>query len=65
MNSENRENFKPYILILKLTDKIDLRRCEKSIALSNLSYYSTSKNIKKSYNNIKLKVSAPAWNDQF
>ena len=65
MNSENRENFEPYILILKLTDKIDLRRCEKSIALSNLSYYSTSKNIKKSNNNIKLKVSAPAWNDQF
>ena len=65
MNSENRENFKPYVLILELTGKIDLRRGEKSIALSNLSYYSTSKNIKKSNNNIKLKVSAPAWNDQF
>ena len=65
MNSENRENSKPFVLILELTGKIDLRRGEKSIALSNLSYYSTSKNIKNSYNNIKLKVSAPASNDQF
>ena len=35
MNSEDSRASK-YVLILKLTDKLDLRRGEKSIALSNL-----------------------------
>ena len=63
MNSENSKTSEPYVLILKLTDKLDLRRGEKSIALSNLSIYYTWKNIKKSYNN-KFKISAPTWNDK-
>ena len=46
MNSENKEYPEPHVLILKLTDKLDLRRGEKSIALSNLSIYYTWKNIK-------------------
>ena len=46
-----------------LTDKIDLRRGEKSVALSNLSIYYTWKNIKISYNNNKFKISAPTWNN--
>ena len=46
MNSENSKTSKPHVLILHLTDKIDLRRGEKSIALSNLSIYYTWKNIK-------------------
>ena len=53
------------IFITDLTDKIDLRRGEKSIALSNLSIYYTWKNIKTSYNNNKFKISAPTWNDKF
>ena len=57
MNSENSETSKPHVLILIVTDKIDLRRGEKSIALSNLSIYYTWKNIKKSYNNNKFKIS--------
>ena len=52
----------PHILILKLTDKLDLRRGEKIIALSNLSIYYTWKNIKSSHNNNKFKISAPTWN---
>ena len=32
MNSENSKTSKPHVLILKLTDKLDLRRGEKSIA---------------------------------
>ena len=59
MNSENSKTFKPYVLILKLTDKLDLRRGGKIIVLSNLSIYYTWKNIKGSYNNNKLKISAP------
>ena len=58
MNSENSKTFKPYVLILKLTNKLDLRIGEK-IALSNLSIYYTWKNIKSSYNNNEFKISAP------
>ena len=39
MNSENSNISEPYALILKLTDKLDLRSDEKSIALSNRSIY--------------------------
>ena len=58
MNSEDSETSKAHVLILKLTDKIDFRRGEKSIASSNLSIYGTWKNIKNSYftiliNNLK------------
>ena len=48
MNSENRKTSEPHILILRLTDKLDLRRGEKSIALSNLGTYYKWKNIKSS-----------------
>ena len=63
MNSENSKTSEPHVLILKLTDKSDLRRDEKNIALSNLSIYYTWKNIKSSYNSNKFKISAPTWND--
>ena len=65
MNSKNSKASKPHILILKLTNELDLRIGEKIIALSNLSIYYTWKNIKSSYNNNKFKISAPAWNDKF
>ena len=65
MNSESSKTSEPHVLILKLTDKLDLRRGEKIIALSNLSIYYTWKNIKSSYNNNKFKISAPTWNDKF
>ena len=65
MNSKNSKTFEPHILILKFTDKLDLRRCQKSIVLSNLSIYYTWKNIKSSCNNNKFKISAPTWNDKF
>ena len=62
MNSENSKTFEPYVWILKLTDKLDLRRGKKSIVLSNLSIYYTRKNIKISYNKSKLRISAPTRN---
>ena len=64
-NSENSKISKPHVLTLKLTSKLDLRIGEKVIALSNLSIYYTWRNIKTSYNNNKLKISAPTWNDEF
>ena len=65
MNPENSKTSKPHSLILKLTDKLDLRRGEMSIALSNLSIYYTWKNIKSLYNSNKFKISAPTWDDKF
>ena len=43
MNSKNSQTFKPHVLILKFTDKLDLRSGENRIALSNLSIYYTLK----------------------
>ena len=65
MNSENSKTSEYQVLALKLTDKLDLRRGQKTVALSNLSIYYTWKNIKSSYNNNKFKISAPTWNEQF
>ena len=59
MNTENSKTSKPHVLLLKLIDKLDLRRGEKIIALSNLSIYYTWKNRKSSYNDNKFKISAP------
>ena len=49
MNSENsNKTFKPHVLTLNLNHKIDLRKGEKSIALSNLSIHYSWKSIKSS-----------------
>ena len=37
MNSENSKTSEHDILVLKLTDKLDIRRGQKAVALSNLS----------------------------
>ena len=65
MNSENSKTSKPHGLIVNLTDELYLGKGEKIIALSNLSFYYTWKNIKSSNNNNKFRISAPTWNDKF
>ena len=66
MNSENSKTSEYYVLVLKLTNKLDLRRGQKTVALSNLSIFYTWKNLKSSYNNNnKSKISAPTWNEEF
>ena len=65
MNSENSRTSEYHVLVLNLTDKIDLRKGQKTVALSNLSIYYTWKNIKSSYNNNKFKISAPTWSEEF
>ena len=47
MNSENIKISESHVLILNLTDKLDLRRGEKGIVLLNLSVYYTWKSHKK------------------
>ena len=44
MNSKNGKTFDPHRLLLNLADKLDVRRKDKQIALSNLSIYYTWKN---------------------
>ena len=65
MNSENSTTSENHVLVLKLTDKVDLRRDQKSVSLSNFSIYCRWENIKSSYNNNKFKISARTWGDEF
>ena len=58
MNSENSKISDPHRLLLNLSDKINLKRSDEYVALSNVNNYHTWKNIK---NN----KSAPAWNEEF
>ena len=65
MNSVNSKTSEPHVLILRLTDRLDFKRVEKSIAFLNLSIYYTWKNIKNLYNNNKFKKSAQTKIDKF
>ena len=65
MNSENSKTSEYHVLVVKVTDKLDPRRGQKNVALSNLSTCYTWKNIKSSYNNNRFKISAPKWNEKF
>ena len=66
LNSENSRAFEYHVLLLKLDDTLDLRRGQKSVALSNLGMYYTWKSIKNSYNNNnRFKIAAPTWFEKF
>ena len=65
MKSKSSKTSHSHRLLLNLTDKINLKRRDKCVALSNLSIYYTCKNVKKSYKNNKLKISATTWNVEF
>ena len=47
MNSKNSRTSKYHVLVFKLPDKLDQRRGQKSVALSNLNIYYTWKKHKK------------------
>ena len=65
MNSGNSKTSDPHRLLVILSDKVNLKREDKYVALSNLSIYYTWKNVKKSYKKNKFKISAPTWNEEF
>ena len=65
VNPENSKTSGYHVLVLKLTDKLNLKTCQKSVALSNHSIYYTWKKIKSPYSNNKVKISAPTWSDEF
>ena len=58
--SESTKTSELHRLLLKLADKINLKRSNKCVALSNLSNYYTWKNTKKLYKINRFKISAPA-----
>ena len=65
MNSENSRASEYHVLVIKLADKLDLRRGQKSVALSSLCIYYTWKNVKSSYSNSSFKISTPTWSEEF
>ena len=69
MNSENSETSDPHKLLLNISDEIKLKRSDKYVALLNLGFYYTCKNIKinkfKLININKFEISAPTWNEEF
>ena len=58
MDSKNIKTSDPHRLLLNLTNKVNLKRSDKYVALANISMYYIWKNIKTSYKNNKLKISA-------
>ena len=53
MNSRSSETYDPQRVIINLSNKLNLKRSDKYVTLSNLSKYYTWKNIKKPYANNK------------
>ena len=65
MNSKNSKTNKPNRFKYDLIDKLDLKNPNKNMALGNLRFYHTWKNVKSTYNNNKFKISAPTWHETF
>ena len=65
MNSENNKTSDAHRLRLSLTDKMDFRRVDIPVELSDLSIYYTWKNIKKLDKSNKFKISRATWEEQF
>ena len=64
MNSKNSKTSDPRRLLLNLTDKINLKRNDKYVTLSNLSMYMEKHKKNKTYNNNKFKISPVKWNEE-
>ena len=60
-NSKMNETNK---LVLNMSYKLDLKSSNRHVAFSKLINY-TWKNIRKQYENNKLKIIGPVWNDEF
>ena len=65
INSANRKTSDHHRLLLNHSDKRNLKRSDKYVALSNLSIYYTGKKYKNVIKNSKSEISAPTWNGKF
>ena len=64
MGSGNAKASDPHRILLYLLDKVKLERSNEYVVLSNLSFYYTLKNLKKSCKCNNFKISAPTWNEE-
>ena len=64
MHSENSKSSDPHRLILRISDKVNLKRSDKIVPLSNISIYYKWK-IYKNHRKKKFKTSTSTWNDEF
>ena len=65
MNTKNIKTNEPHKFVLNLLQRVDRRSFSKYFGFQNLFIYYTWKNIRRQYKNNKLKIIAPAWNDEF
>ena len=65
MNFKNSKASNPHRLLLNLSEKINLKRKDKYVALSHLSIYYTWKIKKVIKKKKKIKMSAPTSNEEF
>ena len=66
MNSDDSKSSDSHRLLLNVSDKMNLKRSDKYLALSNFSiYYTKYKNFEKPEKNNKFKILAPKWKEQF
>ena len=63
IKTESSKTNEPHKFVFKLTQRLGLRSSNKYVDLQNLPIYYTWKNIRKQYQNNKLKIMAPLWND--
>ena len=63
MNSENIKTSGFNRILLNISDKINLEKSDKYVALLNLTIYYKWKNIKMSHSNITFEISVPTWNE--
>ena len=65
MDTENSKRITPQKFVLNLSQRLDIRRLNKHVALRNLFIHYTWKHIRKQYKSNKLKINTPTKNDKF
>ena len=66
MNPKNNKNSETHVLILKLTDKLDLRMVKEEYCSIKTQYLLHMEKHKKARTKKKkFKISPPTWNDKF
>ena len=63
MSTEKSKTDESNKSIYQFTDKLNLKKPNKNVAVVNFSIYYTWKNIKSKQSSNKSKISAPTWND--
>ena len=65
LNMKNSKTNESYKFVVNLTQRLDVRSSNKHVALQNVSIHYMWKNLRKQLKNNKLKIIAPAWNNEF